>query len=245
MARISIPRAGFLVKLSSSHAWPSSSFRRGASSTARSSPSSFSPGGPPGTARIACTAAHAFSRFPAFASFACRARKCRASRLSASRSAFARACSERREELAGVLRQVSIAQQLRDLTAGEHGSARGFRDVRLQPRDRDLGECATGDCLAEDRSEGCQVVLVEPGRSASDDCGRAGQCGPGREGGRVRPRRRGRGEPEEVIGGEGVLLGVLLSGRPGGAPIIICASISSGPPGPAGVRPFPVAAEGS
>ena len=71
-----------------------------------------------------------------------------------------------REELAGVLRQVSIAQQLRDLTAGEHGSARGFRDVRLQPRDRDLGECATGDCLAEDRCEGCQVVLVEPGRSA-------------------------------------------------------------------------------
>jgi hypothetical protein len=48
-ARISCPRSGALVKLASSHACPSSSFSRGASSTARTSDSSFSSASPSGT----------------------------------------------------------------------------------------------------------------------------------------------------------------------------------------------------
>ena len=189
-------------------AWPSSSLSRGASSTARSSPSSFSSRSPVGEAMMACAAAHAFSRLPDLVSLACSARKCRESRFSASRSAFFWASSEVGRN--SPANSGSPAMTRTRATCRRVRRRCGLRGLGLEARDRDLGQRAAGDRLAENPRQRREVLPGQSRRGAGDDGCRARDCGAQRKRRRVRSAGSRGGQADHVVRREGVLLGELL-----------------------------------
>ena len=107
---------------------------------------------------MACTAAHAFSRLPDFVSLRVQREEVPGEQVQRFEIGVLLGLLGGREELAGELRQAGDDEELAP-PAGATGPAAGFAASVLEARDRDLGQRAAGDRLAEDAGERREVVL--------------------------------------------------------------------------------------